>query len=68
MSGSQTLRRCPFCNAKAIVIPQVYGVQEPENVRWSVSCTGNDRGCGWTFFYCKTRDEAVAAWNRRADG
>lgn len=61
------LKRCPFCGAEAYVIPQVFGIQWHEDVRYSISCMGNSKGCGWTFFLCETKQEAIDAWNRRAE-
>ena len=61
------LKRCPFCGAEAYVIQQDFGIQEHKDVRYSISCTGSGKGCGWTFFFCETRQEAIDAWNRRAE-
>lgn len=62
-----TLRECPFCGGEAVdigkVAPQLCPVMDVEGVWW-VHCYG-----------CETKGpdgageaEAIAAWNRRADG
>ena len=55
MSGSQTLRKCPFCGGKAHIVTAV-------GESW-VLC---DK-CKATAEAHTSKQFAIAAWNRRAD-
>lgn len=54
------LKPCPFCGGKAKIRSEKYW--QP-NVRRNVICTNCFANTGWY----KTEDEAIEAWNRRAE-
>ena len=49
------LRNCPFCGGEATLWNE-YPAYRP----WHILC-----GCGGRVGYFRTKEEAVAAWNRR---
>ena len=63
-----TLRRCPFCGGEAELRYHPSSMRDPECRAWEVGCSICDARVGNTVYAIgKTRDEAIAAWNRRAD-
>ena len=56
------IEKCPFCGGEADIeeIPGSPFTNEP--YMWAVGC--KDCNIGW---YEETKEEAIAAWNRRAD-
>lgn len=66
----KTLKRCPFCGARAIIMgPEWHGDGEDP---WEIACDGVV-GEALEYIYClasqtaTTLDEAVRMWNRRKD-
>jgi hypothetical protein len=59
MSISKLLA-CPFCNEAELLACQML---TPSNPDWHVMCNN----CGSCTHEYETQDEAIAAWNRRAD-
>ncbi len=58
----QELKSCPCCGSSN----GLYVLQEDEYGEWSVFCDM----CKTSFHnenHCETRDDAVSAWNRRAE-
>ena len=71
---TEKLLPCPFCGSDNA--PGVYDENEVEGLAegdlrfvnkpyYSVVCSLHDQGCGAEGAYCKTPEEAIAAWNRR---
>ena len=57
------LKPCPFCGGKArIVENDPFGSQRKEFRCYGVICNGCD-----AHFWKNTEEEAIDAWNRRAD-
>ena len=62
------LLRCPFCNGTA---REIYAVQDDGETSYSVMCVScrvaifRPRISEWDSY--RTREEAIAAWNRRYD-
>lgn len=54
------LKPCPFCGADARIVSAGF---ESRYIRCS-----NIKDCGCKFEWFDTEEEAVNAWNRRADG
>lgn len=61
MSEAQELKPCPFCGGTA----QVHGDAAPAYASWKI-CRVHCDGCGASTCNHRTRQEAVAAWNRRS--
>ena len=67
-NNAEGLFPCPFCGSDDVALEDVGNVGEFED--WIVSC----KGCGIGMMpssgggegYVTTREEAIAAWNRRA--
>lgn len=58
----QELKSCPFCGSSN----GLYVLQEDEYGEWSVFCDM----CKTSFHnenHCDTREDAISAWNRRAE-
>jgi len=63
-----TLLHCPFCGGEAELRYHPSSMRDPECRAWEVGCSICDARVGNTVYAIgKTRDEAIAAWNRRAD-
>ena len=67
---------CPFCsNTDSLVIDSCVDLQNCENYRkcdeedlyMAVVCNVNLGGCGASGGFAKTREEAIAKWNRRSE-
>lgn len=68
ISDSQTLLSCPFCGGEAELRYHPSCMRDPSHRSWEVGCSICDARVGSTVYAIgKTRDEAIAAWNRRAD-
>jgi Lar family restriction alleviation protein len=52
------LKPCPFCGGSAIL------VELPRSKKTFAKCKNN---CCEQNIFCKTRDEAIEAWNRRSE-
>lgn len=59
MAMSETLKPCPFCEGKPVILTHV----ENEN---KVRLMCGVATCGAAITWWNPRDEAIAAWNRRA--
>lgn len=59
---SNTLLPCPFCGGEADIEEISGNPFTNEPYAWAVGC--KDCNIGW---YKETREDAIAAWNRRAD-
>lgn len=58
------LKPCPFCGDEAIYITTAIKAGNIVKEFYSISCLG----CNAEIYkYCKTEEEAVEAWNRRAE-
>lgn len=65
---SQALLSCPFCGNEAELRYHPSCMRDPSCRAWEVGCSVCDARVGNTIYATgKTRDEAIAAWNRRAD-
>ena len=62
---ADTLKPCPLCGSGARVYDDGAGCLDSVPA-WIVVCDDED-GCGCETAFFDTRDEAVAAWNRRAE-
>lgn len=58
---SETLRLCPFCGGEAQIPPREDQEWFPEKGAWTVWC----KECGSEISCFDTKEEALAAWNRR---
>ena len=59
---------CPFCGGEAEVRYHPSCMRDPECRAWEVCCSSCNARVGSTIYAIgKTKDEAIAAWNRRAD-
>lgn len=72
---SNKLRGCPFCGKSVAYIADCHELQDCKNFEAcegegyvSVVCNFNKGGCGASSGYFRTTEEAIFAWNRRADG
>ena len=68
VTGGVQLRPCPWCGK--VPKMQRYSVGKTRELRYGVWCdNGNERQCPMLAIEtmpCKTREEAAAAWNKRA--
>lgn len=56
------LKPCPFCGNTAVdVKDDCYPAPN-----YYVVCDYNDDGCGASSGFCRTEEEAIEVWNRRA--
>jgi hypothetical protein len=65
---SDELKPCPFCGDEAelcVRLPRFPGY--PDGIAYTASCKGSidPDCCGSNYFDYKTKEWAVAAWNRR---
>jgi Lar family restriction alleviation protein len=67
------LKSCPFCGKQVALIDNCHELEDCENFErceatgyYAVVCDVNEGGCGASGGYARTEQEAVAAWNRRA--
>lgn len=59
----ENLKPCPFCGSKAFVA-EIIGI----NTLYAVFCPADEDYCiKPSTKYYKTREEAINAWNRRAE-
>ena len=65
--SDEKLKPCPFCGGEAHVVMQFMVRESYEYPIFSISCGGNELGCGYTFFACHTEADVIEAWNRRAE-
>ena len=62
---ADTLKPCPLCGSSARVYDD--GAGDLDSVpAWIAACDDED-GCGCETAFFDTREEAIAAWNRRAE-
>lgn len=68
MMGEQ-LKPCPFCGGDAELQKSLGGPFTEDAVRASFRVVCSDHGCqgGFSNFWHTTPEEAVGAWNRRAE-
>lgn len=59
------LKACPLCGSSARVYDDGYGDLDSVPA-WIAACDDED-GCGCQTTFFDMREEAVAAWNRRAE-
>lgn len=69
---NEELKPCPFCGrADKMVIwaTEETSFDECRLINWRVSCNaeGDETGCGGSSGVKRTREEAIAAWNRRVN-
>lgn len=74
---SKKLKPCPFCGKKTAEVTTVAYAEEIENDNpyyslycnfYTVVCNYNNGGCGSSVGkQYETTDEAIEAWNRRAE-
>ena len=65
---SDKLLPCPFCGNEAELRYHPKAFQDPHARAWEAGCSCCTARVGNTIYATgKTRDEAIAAWNRRAD-
>ena len=71
---SNELKPCPFCGNTNIVIKTCSDnccdpimCDECPQLQYTVCCDGNNGGCGSHSGYYLKKEEAIEAWNRRAD-
>ena len=58
------LKPCPFCGGEAIYITTAIKAGDLVKEFYSISCLD----CNAEIYkYCKTEEEAIEAWNRRAE-
>lgn len=57
------LKPCPFCGDSAFLCDIPYSCEPGRLVMWAVECNG----CHTTTFEYDTKEEAIEAWNRRAE-
>ena len=62
------LKPCPFCGRKPSKVREHY-VSGTALIYYSVECKAKLTKCFVKpqTIYCKTKEEAIEAWNRRAD-
>ena len=56
------LKPCPFCGSETA--PTVVSIME---IEWRVCCKSIHFGCGAYIAFHDSEQEAIAAWNKRAD-
>lgn len=77
------LKPCPFCGAKATIITNAHELKECANFDYdncpcneyeggscsyyTIVCSVNNDGCGASSGYYPTIEQAINAWNRRAE-
>lgn len=61
MSITEELKPCPKCKSSAFVM-QLSAI--PEHEVWTVVCSSVE--CDESTDYYRTKQDAIAAWNRRA--
>ena len=57
------LKPCPFCGGEAFVCEYLYSCEPGRIVMYGVECNG----CHTTTFEGNSKQEAIEAWNRRAE-
>ena len=74
MKMSEKLKRCPFCGKEVAVVSSCVEVEGCGNFESCggagyscVVCDAQNGGCGASGGYHDTREEAIDAWNRRAE-
>ena len=71
---NRELKPCPFCNGENIIIIPCYEencenecCEGCDDVKYTAVCRKSKNGCGASCGWHKTKELAIAAWNRRAD-
>lgn len=68
MTATVKLLPCPFCGGEAELRYHPSCMRDPSHRAWEVGCSLCSARVGCTIYAIgKTIDEAIAAWNRRAD-
>ena len=66
-SSGFELLPCPFCGGKAELRYHPSSMRDPQCRAWEVGCSLCSARVGCTIYAIgKTKDDAIAAWNRRA--
>ena len=61
------LKPCPFCGGEAELRYHPSSMRDPECRAWEAGCSICDARVGSTIYAIgKTKQDAIAAWNRRA--
>jgi len=55
------IKLCPFCGSEADIRPHNFG--DSSKTDYTIYCSNT--GCGSSFCWYDTPEEAVEAWNRR---
>lgn len=68
MTATEKLLPCPFCGADAEIRAHPLALRDEESRGWEVACWKCGARVGSTVLPTgKTKEQAIAAWNRRAD-
>lgn len=68
MTATDELLPCPFCGGDAELRYHPKCICDPKCMAWEIGCSSCDARVGNTIYAIgKTKDDAIAAWNRRAD-
>lgn len=68
MMVADKLLPCPFCGSDAELRYHPSAMRDPSSRTWEVGCSMCSARVGNTIYAIgMTRDEAIAAWNRRVD-
>lgn len=64
------LKPCPFCGRNhGLLVTSIHRLDDVKIEQWSVYCdaSGGKCGCGASCGYHASKEEAIEAWNRRAN-
>lgn len=57
----EELKKCPFCGSNDVLIVKAIDFRQTR-----IACNNTKGGCGASTDYFDTKEQAIAAWNRRA--